>query len=545
MALHSYTPQNKSRVADHCSVIWIWYLAMYNLVNSLGLNVAVRASEIGHVGKIVSCRSVISRFVSEHGVLLCRHRKCSSKAIFTNNECSDPSQDLSSVIKQVELTTNNGAGIMQCSKVKVLLIEKSLALKALVSNEGPAVHHARLGSVVHVKADKATSKDEKTKNSQEVEVQLQVDELLKRTKSSIENASDPKPYEDIEFIEESRDKKREKTELVGALRPNALDWKPQHVNIWKLGSQYSSLAKDRLTGLVVLTAMAGYAMAPGPFDPVTFVCCSVGTGFTSSAANTINQFFEVPYDSQMDRTRNRILVRGLLTPFHAMCFATVCSILGVGILNYGANGYAAGLGALNLFLYTSVYTPLKRISIVNTWVGSVVGAIPPLIGWVGSSGGLETGAWIMAGILYTWQFPHFNSLSWNLRPDYSRAGYRMMSVTNPRMCKAVALRHSIGMITICTLAPVLGVTTWTFAVDSLPFNGYLTYLAWRFYKDGDSKSSRKLFMFSLIHLPAILMLLIISKNHGKRKDDDVAPKDMMPNKVNLVSLSQDSLENVR
>lgn len=101
------------------------------------------------------------------------------------------------------------------------------------------------------------------------------------------------------------------------------------------------------------------------------------------------------------------------------------------MLHYGVNGLTASLGAANLLLYTCVYTPMKRYSILNTWVGSVVGAIPPLMGWAGCSGNLEAGAWIMAGLLYAWQFPHFNALSWNLRPDYSRAGYRMMAVTNP------------------------------------------------------------------------------------------------------------------
>ena len=86
------------------------------------------------------------------------------------------------------------------------------------------------------------------------------------------------------------------------------------------------------------------------------------------------------------------------------------------------NGLCASLSLLNLILYTSVYTPMKRVSILNTWVGSVVGAIPPLIGWSAATGSLEPGAFILAAILYSWQFPHFNSLSWNLRPDYSKAG---------------------------------------------------------------------------------------------------------------------------
>ena len=129
-----------------------------------------------------------------------------------------------------------------------------------------------------------------------------------------------------------------------------------------------------------------------------------------------------------------------------------------------------------------------------------------------------SGAWLLGAILYAWQFPHFKALSWNLRSDYSRGGYRMSAVVNPNLCKRVAFRYCLGMVGLCTLAPVLDVTTWTFAADSLPLNLYLSYLGYRFYRDGDSKSSRKLFRFSLVHIPALLILMLISKKtFGEKK----------------------------
>merc|ERR1711997_999785 len=177
-----------------------------------------------------------------------------------------------------------------------------------------------------------------------------------------------------------------------------------------------------------------------------------------------------------------------------MGFVLACGTSGAILMWTIVNPLASILAMTNIFLYTSVYTPMKRLSIVNTWVGSVVGAIPPLIGWVSATGCLDLGALVLGGILYTWQFPHFNALSWNLRPDYSKAGYRMMSVTNPDLCKRVALRHSILCTGICSVAaPMLDVTTPTFAVISLPVNGILTYLAFKFYQESDSGSSRKLF----------------------------------------------------
>lgn len=117
--------------------------------------------------------------------------------------------------------------------------------------------------------------------------------------------------------------------------------------------------------------MIGYAMAPGDFALGSFLMCTAGTGFCSAAANAINQYHEVPFDAQMSRTKNRVLVRGKVTPLHAIGFAIAASTLGTSLLYFGVNGYTAALGVGNLLLYTSIYTPMKRISILNTWIGSV------------------------------------------------------------------------------------------------------------------------------------------------------------------------------
>lgn len=244
--------------------------------------------------------------------------------------------------------------------------------------------------------------------------------------------------------------------------------------------------------------MVGYAMAPAPFNPTAFLYCTIGTGLCSAAANAVNQYHEVPFDAQMARTKNRVLVRGQLTPLHSINFAIASAAIGTSLLYFGVNGYAAALGAGNLFLYTSIYTPMKRFSILNTWIGSfgkfakvfyrrmdlmssercfiLVGAIPPIIGWVGCSGSFDAGSFLLAALMYSWQFPHFNALSWNLRPDYSRAGYRMMSVSHPALCRRVALRHTVALSVFSALAPVLDITNIWFALEMLPLNAYFIYL---------------------------------------------------------------------
>lgn len=305
-------------------------------------------------------------------------------------------------------------------------------------------------------------------------------------------------------------------------------WKEDNLEISKLMTYYLMLSKSRLTALVATTSIAGYSMAPvAVFEPITLVTATVGVALFSASANTLNQLLEVPFDSQMNRTRNRVLVKCLVSPRHAMAFATCTALSGSLLLGLYVNSTAMCLGLANLFLYVCVYTPMKRITIANTWVGSIVGALPPLIGYASATGGtLDCGAGILAAILFAWQFPHFNSLSWNLRPDYSKAGYRMMAVTNPDLCKRVALRYSIACIGICSFAaPLLNVTTPAFALISLPLNGTLAYLAFRFYQNSDSSSSRNLFRFTLIHLPLLMTLLFISKKQNSQKMENLAVED--------------------
>ena len=300
-----------------------------------------------------------------------------------------------------------------------------------------------------------------------------------------------------------------------------LEWASSKLDLSKLPSHYLMLSKSRLTLLVCLTAGAGYGMAPAEMSLVTALLATVGTAMASAAANSINQILEVPFDSQMNRTKNRVLVRGQVSTLHAATFAGVLASSSTLLLYHLVNPITAALSFFNLVLYTSVYTPMKRYSILNTWVGSVVGAVPPLIGWTAATGSLDPGAFVLAGILYTWQFPHFNSLSWNLRPDYSRAGYRMMSVTHPDLCRRVAVRHSLGLIAVCSAAPLLEVTHWAFALESLPLNLYMVFLSWRFYQKADSSSSRKLFRYTLIHLPLLMTLMVLGK---KTKDKEKEEK---------------------
>ncbi|XP_044309973.1 protoheme IX farnesyltransferase, mitochondrial [Varanus komodoensis] len=305
--------------------------------------------------------------------------------------------------------------------------------------------------------------------------------------------------------------------VVGSASKEEKQWKEMKLQLDNLPGILARLSKIKLTALVVSTASAGFAMAPVPFDLSCFLLASLGTGLSSCAANSINQFFEVPFDSNMNRTKNRPLVRGQISPLLAVSFAVACAVPGIALLTLGVNPLTGALGAFNIVLYTCCYTPLKRMSIVNTWVGAVVGAIPPVMGWTAATGSLDAGALLLGGILYSWQFPHFNALSWGLREDYSRGGYCMMSVTHPAMCRRLAVRHCLALIGLSSLAPVLDVTTWNFPLISLPINLYFSYLGFQFYRRADRASSRKLFFCSLWHLPLLLLLMLTCKKSWYEK----------------------------
>ncbi|CAD5226467.1 unnamed protein product [Bursaphelenchus xylophilus] len=328
--------------------------------------------------------------------------------------------------------------------------------------------------------------------------------------------------------------------VVNVTTPNLPRSRPQTLKLIVRGSRasewsqmaprgligaYLQLSKHRLTMLITTSAMSGVVMAPVPLDWRTLGYCALGTTLMSASANAFNHLLEAPYDAQMKRTQSRVLVTHRFSPLHAFTFAGVTSVAGATALWLGCNPLAAGLGLLNVFLYAGVYTPMKRYHIGCTWAGAVVGAIPPLMGYAAMTGGLDAGALVLAAIHYSWQFPHFNGLSWNLRGDYSRAGYRVMCVTDEDLCRKTTMRHAVGLLGLCSVAaPCFDLTPVNFALESIPLNAILIYLSYKFYKSPDSKNSRTLFRYSLLYLPLIMVLMGISQKgrSDSQRGPDVA-----------------------
>ncbi|PFH45251.1 hypothetical protein AMATHDRAFT_78071 [Amanita thiersii Skay4041] len=294
----------------------------------------------------------------------------------------------------------------------------------------------------------------------------------------------------------------------------------EHLTLKNATNTYLQLSKSRLTTLVVLTAMSGVALSPYPTTLPVLLSTAFGTALCSASANTLNQLQEIPFDAQMMRTRTRPLVRRVISPLHAASFAALTGAVGPTILWFMVNPTTALLGAGNIFLYAGIYTWMKRRSIMNTWVGSIVGALPPLMGWAACDPHALSSFSIqdvlpplaLCMLLFSWQFPHFNSLSHLVRGSYAQAGYHMLSVTEPSRNALVSLRHALWLIPVCSiLVPVSGLTTWIFAITTLIPNLICVRSAWLFSKRGGESEARQLFRHSLWYLPVILGLMMVHK----------------------------------
>lgn len=177
------------------------------------------------------------------------------------------------------------------------------------------------------------------------------------------------------------------------------------------------------------------------------------------------------------------------------------------------NNLTAGMGAANIVLYAAVYTPLKVVSIANTWVGAIVGAIPPLMGWAAASGQLDLGSAVLASTLYFWQMPHFMALAWLCRDDYARGGYKMLSQMDPtgRRTAACALRNCMYLLPLGMLAAALGLTSNAFAYEAAFVSGAMTLAAAAFYSSPTNAAARTLFRASLVHLPLFMAALLFHR----------------------------------
>ena len=279
-------------------------------------------------------------------------------------------------------------------------------------------------------------------------------------------------------------------------------------------SALCSLVKARIALLVAATTALGYWAAAGSaaIDAV-LVAVVVGTALLSAGAGVLNNVLEREVDKRMARTRGRALPRGTVRPTTATWFGVALTASGTALLLGRGGALPALIGLLAAALYLFVYTPLKRYSWLNTTLGAIPGALPPLIGWTAADpagSGLGHGAWILFAILFLWQHPHFYAIAWALRDEYRAAGLRMAGTVGSggNFLAVQVILFLVVLIPVSLLLTAVGVAGAWYAAGCVLAG--LLYLAAgiRFAHRRDRNSSRLLLRASVLYLPAVLTFLV-------------------------------------
>lgn len=276
---------------------------------------------------------------------------------------------------------------------------------------------------------------------------------------------------------------------------------------------YAELSKSRIVLMVLMTTAAGYVIGARDFSVLTLINALIGTALVAAGTNALNQYVERSHDARMNRTKNRPLPAGRITPNAALLFSTAIAILGTIYLGVAVNWLTAFLGAFTLTSYIFIYTPLKRISSICTLIGAIPGAIPPLMGWTAATGELGLGGWIAFAILFLWQLPHFMAISWMYREDYGRAGFAMSSVHDAegRSVGRQAILYSVLLLPVSVAPAFVGMGGTAYLVISAALGAGLIVASVRFHSDRSARAARSLFMSSNIYLLAMMVLLVSSR----------------------------------
>src|SRR3990167_1983382 len=222
---------------------------------------------------------------------------------------------------------------------------------------------------------------------------------------------------------------------------------------------YIDLTKPRILTLVLVTTTLGFFLGGrGIHSFIELFFLLLGVALVCAGSAVLNHYLERDIDAKMLRTRNRPLPMGVIQPADALIFGIVLILAGVFTLWWKTNLLTAFLSLLSAFLYVLVYTPMKRISWLNTTIGAIPGALPPVGGWAAASGNLESGAWALFLIMFIWQHPHFYAIAWMFRDDYRRGGFKMLPVVDPSGQKTFLqiILFALILIPVSGLPSVIG-----------------------------------------------------------------------------------------
>jgi protoheme IX farnesyltransferase len=274
------------------------------------------------------------------------------------------------------------------------------------------------------------------------------------------------------------------------------------------------LVKARLSFLVLITTLVGFLLGwKGPFDWVLLTATLLGTALCAAGSSALNQWWERDIDAQMKRTMDRPLPARRMRPVDGLLFGLFFSTTGLAILALFTNWDAAFLAFATIAIYILVYTPMKRISSLNTLVGAVPGALPPLIGWMAARGNYDLEGCLLFGILWFWQMPHFLAIAWMYKDDYAQGGFVMLTANDPECATTSrqALLYSICLLLVTLVPGVLGFNSPVYFFGALVLGLVFSGFALVFIRRRDRHAARNLFFASIVYLPVLLGLLVATK----------------------------------
>lgn len=279
-------------------------------------------------------------------------------------------------------------------------------------------------------------------------------------------------------------------------------------------NDYLELTKPRLSLLSVATALVGYAVARPPWLPGEFIAMSIGTSLCAGGVAAINQWMERDTDARMQRTADRPLPAGKIAPGSAFVLGWILNMAGLSLLFARTNGAAALFALMTIVTYLAWYTPAKRWSRWSTEIGAVAGAFPPLIGWAAAEGGVTALGWILFGILFFWQIPHFMAIAWTYRKDYAEVSFPMLPVRDAEGGKVAAwsLVATILLVGLCSLPVYLGLSSRYYLGVTGVLGLWFVIRAVAFTrKTGRDRTARSLFIASILWLPLQLGALVADR----------------------------------
>lgn len=281
--------------------------------------------------------------------------------------------------------------------------------------------------------------------------------------------------------------------------------------LWR---DYLTLTKPEISFLVAISALAGFVLgSPGTVAWVTLFWTVIGVVLTAAGGCALNHYLERELDGQMRRTAARPLPAGRISGPAAARFGIVLVAIGVGLLCPLTNPLTGILAAATVALYLFVYTPLKRVSSVNTFVGTIPGALPALGGFTAATGTFGWVGWAIFAVLVCWQIPHFYALAWMYRSDYARAGYAMLTVEAPdgRAMIRQIVAFSVLMVAASVVPFFLG------AMGAVYLSGALALAAWfvrpvtRFATSLSNGDARKLLKATIYYIPLLVVLIVLDR----------------------------------